>query len=226
MFSRFLLPKEKFMAKRTYEPNAKQRILDAAKAVFAEKGFDGARVDEIAKTAKVPKSLIYYHFSSKDEILETLLNGCLEQYREILTDVNTNMLAPGERTISEQIHKFYLKFLEEQTDLLRIMSMELLKKQSSKAHLAFRFAEMLVEVEDQAFPGSMGFSPEERVARMVTEFFTGQLPIVIFMCLRESWAKFFDIEPATLSQQFMDAYETTYGVYYKQKRAGWEKLSS
>ena len=72
--------------------------------------------------------------------------------------------------------------------------MEILKKQSSKAHLAFKFAEMLVDVEDQAFPECANSNPEERAARMVTEFFTGQLPVVIFMSLRESWAKFFDIE--------------------------------
>ncbi len=214
------------MAKRTYELNAKQRILDAARAVFDEKGFDGARVDEIAKIAKAPKSLIYYHFTSKDEILEYLLNDCLEQYRAILTGVNTNLAAPGERTISEQVRKFYLKFLEEQVDLLRIMSMEILKKQSSKAHLAFRFAEMLVDVEDEVFPGSSGSSHEERAARMVTEFFTGQLPIVTFMSLRESWAEIFDIDLETLSQQFMDAYEITYGTYYKQKRAHWKKHAS
>jgi AcrR family transcriptional regulator len=214
------------MPKRTYELNAKQRILDAAKTVFAEKGFDGARVDEIAKNARVPKSLIYYHFSSKDAILEYLLDECLEQYRTILTAVNTNEIAPGERTISEQVRKFYLQFLEQQTDLLRILSMELLKKQSSKAHLAFRFAEMLIEVEEQAFPECASTSPEERVARMVTEFFMGQLPIVVFMCLRESWATFFEIAPETLSDQFMAAYEETYGIYYKQKRARWDECSS
>lgn len=214
------------MAKRSYEPNAKQRILDAAKAVFAEKGFDGSRVDEIAKTAKVPKSLIYYHFSSKDEILEYLLDDCLEQYRAILTGVNTNRLAPGERTISEQIRKYYFTFLEEQVDLLRIMSMEILKKQSSKAHLAFKFAKMLVDIEDEIFPEAFGSHPEERAARMVTEFFTGQLPIVAFMSLRESWAKIFDIDLDTLSQHFMDAYEMTYGTYYKQKRAHWKNSVS
>lgn len=209
------------MPKRRYEPNAKQRILDAAKTVFAEKGFDGARVDGIAKTAKVPKSLIYYHFSSKDNILEHLMTDCLEQYRSILNGVNMTHSDPGERTISEQIHKYYLEFLEAQVDLLRIMSMEMLKKQSSKAHLAFRFAKMLVEVEDEQFPAAAGANQEERAARMVVEFFTGQLPIVAFMSLRESWAKIFDIEPDTLSQHFMRAYEMTYGNYYAQKRARW-----
>ena len=63
------------MAKRTYSPNAKGRILDMAKEIFAKKGFDGSRVDEIAKAAKVPKSLIYYHFKSKDAILEELLDS-------------------------------------------------------------------------------------------------------------------------------------------------------
>jgi hypothetical protein len=82
---------------------------------------------------------------------------------------------------------------------------------------------MLVDVEDQAFPGCASSHPEERAARMVIEFFTGQLPVVIFMSLRESWARFFDIDLETLSQQFMDAYETTYGTYYKQKRVRWKE---
>jgi TetR/AcrR family transcriptional regulator len=37
------------------------RILDAAMEVFAEVGYEGARVDEIAKRAGVNKAMIYYH---------------------------------------------------------------------------------------------------------------------------------------------------------------------
>ncbi len=58
---------------------SKQLILDAATAVFAEKGFDGARVDEIARRAGVNKALIYYYFESKDQIVEELMQGMIKE---------------------------------------------------------------------------------------------------------------------------------------------------
>jgi TetR/AcrR family transcriptional regulator len=42
-----------------------KRILEAAKDVFAEKGFAGARVDEIARKATVNKATLYYHIGDK-----------------------------------------------------------------------------------------------------------------------------------------------------------------
>ena len=49
------------------------RILAAAAAEFAERGFAGARVDRIARRARVNKAMLYYHFRSKQELYRTLL---------------------------------------------------------------------------------------------------------------------------------------------------------
>ena len=62
-------------------PPSRKRILDAARAEFSEKGFDGARVDSIAQRAEVNKALIYYYFKSKDELLQELLRTFLEDRR-------------------------------------------------------------------------------------------------------------------------------------------------
>lgn len=56
------------------------RILDAARAEFAEKGFDGARVDSIAERARANKQLIYYYFTNKDVLFTRVLE---EAYRDI-----------------------------------------------------------------------------------------------------------------------------------------------
>ena len=56
------------------ETDNKARILEAAAAEFAERGFDGARGDSIALRAGVNKALIYYYYSNKEELLDLLFS--------------------------------------------------------------------------------------------------------------------------------------------------------
>ena len=48
-------------------------ILAAAEVEFAERGFAGARVDRIARRARVNKAMLYYHFKNKQALYRTLL---------------------------------------------------------------------------------------------------------------------------------------------------------
>ena len=50
---------------RAHSGEARQRILDAAAEVFAERGYGGAGVDEIARRAGVNKAMLYYHVGDK-----------------------------------------------------------------------------------------------------------------------------------------------------------------
>ena len=45
----------------------RQRILQAATLEFARKGFDGARIDDIARQANANKQMLYHYFGNKDE---------------------------------------------------------------------------------------------------------------------------------------------------------------
>ncbi len=62
---------------------AVQEILDAAREVFAEVGFAGARVDEIARRAHVNKAMIYYRVGNKatlySEVLRRAFSGIVER---------------------------------------------------------------------------------------------------------------------------------------------------
>lgn len=53
-------------------------ILDAAEAVFAERGFHGARIQDIAERARIAVGTVYNHFSQKDEVLSALLEERIE----------------------------------------------------------------------------------------------------------------------------------------------------
>lgn len=64
------------------EKNSKGNILLAATNVFAEQGFEGSSVDDIALAAGVAKGTIYYHFSSKEEILFEVINSGILNFAE------------------------------------------------------------------------------------------------------------------------------------------------
>ena len=54
-------------------------ILDAAEAVFAEAGFHGARIQDIAERARIAVGTVYNHFENKDEVLVALLEERAEE---------------------------------------------------------------------------------------------------------------------------------------------------
>ncbi len=64
-----------------------QRILDAATTVFSQNGYRGATMQEVATEAGVGKGTIYLYFSSKEEMLETVLLDVLERYRDNMAEI-------------------------------------------------------------------------------------------------------------------------------------------
>ena len=59
---------------------SRNRILESAETEFAEFGLAGARVDRIAERAGINKAMIYYHFSSKENLYRTIIR---DQYEKI-----------------------------------------------------------------------------------------------------------------------------------------------
>ncbi len=64
--------------------STEERILDAARAEFAQYGQAGARVDRIARTAGVNKAMIYYHFKSKDGLYVAVIRAFYERAARLI----------------------------------------------------------------------------------------------------------------------------------------------
>ncbi|MEI7594293.1 MAG: TetR/AcrR family transcriptional regulator [Bacteroidota bacterium] len=60
--------------------NTETIILNAARVVFQHKGFDGARMQEIADEAKINKSLLHYYYRSKELLFEAIFNEALLKF--------------------------------------------------------------------------------------------------------------------------------------------------
>lgn len=57
-------------------------LLAAAREAFASRGLEGARVDDIARRAKINKQLVYHYFGSKDGLYTAVLEGMYREIRE------------------------------------------------------------------------------------------------------------------------------------------------
>jgi len=56
-----------------------QKILNAARVVFSERGLAASTVDEIAERADVGRGSFYYHFANKEEVIRHLMEGILSE---------------------------------------------------------------------------------------------------------------------------------------------------
>jgi AcrR family transcriptional regulator len=63
------------------------RILAAAREEFASRGFDGARVDRIARAARVNKQLLFYYYHSKRGLFQAVLTDGARELEGALTAV-------------------------------------------------------------------------------------------------------------------------------------------
>jgi TetR/AcrR family transcriptional regulator len=81
-------------ASRTKQGGSHDRILQAALREFANKGIDGARVDEIARVSGANKNMIYHYFKSKEGLFIAVLEQVYESVRSRQRDLSLRGLDP------------------------------------------------------------------------------------------------------------------------------------
>ena len=97
-------------------------ILDAATDVFALRGYEGARIEEIAAAAGVSKALIYEHFPGKRELYAQILTVGTQEWRErVFEAIGT---AKGSVALMERGFGAYLDFVAENPNRVRVLEQE------------------------------------------------------------------------------------------------------
>lgn len=93
---------------RASDPFAHDRLLEAAKRVFAERGLDRAKVEDIAQQAGLSKGAFYLHFESKDEAFREVVQGVLARLAQFLDEDAANLRAD----VTPSPEDFLRKWLE------------------------------------------------------------------------------------------------------------------
>lgn len=89
----------------------KRAIIDAAKPLFAEKGFSGTSVRHIAKAANVSEALLYRHFPSKEAMYRVILNYTGSMSSAALGEMKN--LEPGAETLALLVYALFYTILFE-----------------------------------------------------------------------------------------------------------------
>ncbi|HPE67769.1 MAG TPA: TetR/AcrR family transcriptional regulator [Thermotogota bacterium] len=105
--------------------NTKRQIMDAAKRIFAEKGYDASSLDDIAREAQVKKALIFYYFPSKETLfLEAWNEGIDELEHHLFSEIE------GESIYIRKLKKLlkaYVDFVMGRKDIMKLIEMDKMK---------------------------------------------------------------------------------------------------
>lgn len=197
---------------RKNTPDAKNRILQAAVKVFAAKSFEGSRIDEVAEEANVPKSLIYYHFKNKEEILEVLIQGFITQYTELLQITRDDTHQTKASAMTARLESHYREFAFKNADLIRVMFIDSLKK-SNRHPAIFKIVAALIGTEE-TFQVTQGLDGYDRQERLIAEFFTSIIPLYAYLCFAEPWVDHFQVDRKEFDRLFLKIMAETHGVYH------------
>jgi AcrR family transcriptional regulator len=98
----------------------REQLLQVGRALFAERGYDGTSIEEIAARAKVSKPVVYEHFGGKEGLYAVVIDREMSDLLNRLTRV----LSAGQhpRELAEQAALALLTYIEEEADGFRILS--------------------------------------------------------------------------------------------------------
>jgi TetR/AcrR family transcriptional regulator len=99
-----------------------QRIFEAALTVFASKGRDGARMQEIADRAGINRALLHYYFRTKQQLYQAVFAHLFQQY---VNSFRESLRLEG--TFGEALKYFidaYIDYVRDHQDMARLMMNE------------------------------------------------------------------------------------------------------
>ena len=173
----------------------RQQILEAAKNLFADKGFETTNVRDIIHESSLSPGTFYNYFQSKEEIFEVLTDEIITEVREQIQDSYKNVKM-DKAEIIKSLQKFFQIFLGNPR-LMKFLSrnQSYLRELRSKG----RFDDMLKDLEKALEDGvKSGMLPQLPVKIVAIAVFGAVFEIIATMVITPNFAVDKAIE--TLSQ--------------------------
>jgi AcrR family transcriptional regulator len=120
------------------------QLLDVGRSLFAERGYDGTSVEEVAARAGVSKPVVYEHFGGKEGLYEVVVD---REVQSLLTSFTDALVGTSPRELLEQATLALLRYVEEQADGFRILTREPPPHSSGQSGFATLMSDVAQKVE-------------------------------------------------------------------------------
>ncbi len=194
----------------------REKIFKTATKLFAQKGYSGTRVKEIAEDIGISQALIYYNFKSKEQILDEILEEFKEKTVEMFTDVfdtNLNQKNKPVKWLPEEMEKG-LDFFSKNREITTILIFESLKKDSNTESLIDFFNHINNKVRFELL-NKRGFKINENdINNSIVDFFYIFIPVIFFSILEEQWSEYYDVDKKLASNEFSEILNNIFKKFY------------
>ncbi len=123
----------------------KRKIFETSMKLFAEKGYDATSIEEITATVGVAKGTLYYHFSSKEEIFNFLIEEGMKLLQNSI-DIKTSKL-PNYIDKLKAIILIQIKIVAKYEDLITILLSQFYGKEARNQKCQKHIYEYISKIE-------------------------------------------------------------------------------
>lgn len=155
------------------ERTTEERIIEAAKQIFIQRGFAGARMQDIADVAGINKAMLHYYFRSKEKLFEVIFD---EAFGVLMPRVQA--ILSSDKSVMEKMEEFtdqYIALIAERPHLPLFVVHELsqdpdrfVEKIRSKGHFP-NLPLFLVQLQEEVGQGKLRpYNPVHLIMNVVS----------------------------------------------------------
>ncbi len=169
--------------RRMSSAERRSQLIEVSRAIFAEKGVEGATVEEIAAAAKVSKPVIYEHFGGKEGLYAVVVD---REMAALLNLITSSLTTGRPRARAEQAAIAFLTYIETRSD-----GFQILVRDSTVGAQSGSFATLISDIASQvenifvAEFAARGFDP--KMAPMYSQMLVGMVALTGQWWLDTRW---------------------------------------
>ena len=151
------------------------QLIDVGRALFAERGYDGTSVDQIALYAGVSKPVVYEHFGGKEGLYAVVID---REVQHLLSSFAAALTGDSPKRLLEQATLALLHYIEDQADGFRLLVRESPVLLADRGGFATIISDIARQVEHllAAEFAARGFRPA--LAPLYSQALVGQVALV------------------------------------------------
>ena len=169
--------------RRMSSAERRSQLIEVSRAIFAEKGVEGATVEEIAAAAKVSKPVIYEHFGGKEGLYAVVVD---REMAALLNLITSSLTTGRPRARAEQAAIAFLTYIETRSD-----GFQILVRDSTVGAQSGSFATLISDIASEvenifvAEFAARGFDP--KMAPMYSQMLVGMVALTGQWWLDTRW---------------------------------------